>query len=100
MSDTSDGLLTQGLQMANASGVRFVIHSSLLDQHADFDELSALANSVGANVWDWIGAGGEDHVFLATGHDLPGYDIGEVMVGSGIELLGVSETPEGFTHFN
>lgn len=100
MSDTSDGLLTQGLQMANASGVRFVIHSALLDQHADFEELSALANSVGANVWDWIGAGGEDHVFLATGHDLPGYVIGEVMVGSGIELLGVSQTPEGFTHFN
>ena len=100
MSDTSDGLLTQGLQMADASGARFVIHSSLIAQHPEFEELSTLADKVGANVWDWIGAGGEDHVFLATGRGLPGYEIGEVKVGSGIELLGVLETPRGFTHFN
>ena len=100
MSDTSDGLLTQGLQMANASGVRFVVHSSLIAQHPEFADLSTLAEKVGANVWDWIGAGGEDHVFLASGHDLPGYEVGEVIVGSGIELLGVLETPRGFTHFN
>ncbi|MBI3430054.1 MAG: thiamine-phosphate kinase [Actinobacteria bacterium] len=100
MSDTSDGLLTQGLQMADASGVKFEIHSSLLAKHPEFADLSALADAVGANVWDWIGAGGEDHVFLATGHDLPGYEIGEVMAGSGIELVGVTQSPKGFTHFN
>ena len=100
ISDTSDGLLTQGLQMADASGVRFEIQSSLLAKHPEFEDLSALAEAVGADVWDWIGAGGEDHVFLATGHGLPGYEIGEVMAGSGIELVGVAETPKGFTHFN
>jgi len=100
MSDTSDGLLTQGLQMADASGVRFQIEASLLAKHPDFEDLSALANAVGADVWDWIGAGGEDHAFLATGLDLPAYEIGVVTAGSGIELMGVSKTPKGFTHFN
>ena len=99
MSDTSDGLLTQGAQMADASGVRFQIEASLLAKHPDFEDLSALAHAVGADVWDWIGAGGEDHAFLATGHDLPAYEIGVVTAGSGVELIGVSKTPQGFTHF-
>lgn len=100
MSDTSDGLLAQGLQMADASGVKFEIQSTLLAKHPEFDDLSALADAVGADIWDWVGAGGEDHVFLATGYDLPGYEIGEVIAGSGIELVGVRQSPKGFTHFN
>ena len=98
--DVSDGLMTQGLGMAQASGVKFVIDSSRLASHPDFSELSALAEQVGADIWDWIGAGGEDHVFLATGKDLPGFPIGEVVAGSGIELKGVDKSPHGFTHFN
>lgn len=100
MSDTSDGLLTQGLQMADASGVRFEIQASLLQKHPDFADLLELATALGADVWDWIGAGGEDHVFVATGHELPGYEIGAVTSGSAIELIGVTKTPQGFTHFN
>ena len=100
MADTSDGLLIQGSQMADASGVKFQIDAALLEKHPDFEDLSALANAVGADVWDWVGAGGEDHAFLATGHDLPAYEIGVVTSGSGIELVGVLKTPKGFTHFN
>lgn len=100
MSDTSDGLLIQGGQMADASGVNFQIEASLFEKHPDFADLSALANAVGAEVWDWISAGGEDHAFLATGRDLPAHEIGVVCAGSGIKLVGVSKTPQGFTHFN
>lgn len=98
--DVSDGLLVQGEQMATASGVRFVINSKKIEEHPHFQQLSALADEVGAYVWDWIGAGGEDHIFLATGAELPGFEIGEVTAGYGIELEGITQTPEGFTHFN
>lgn len=99
LSDISDGLLVQGQQMADASGVKFLIDSRKLEEHPHFRELSSLADEVGAYVWDWIGAGGEDHVFLATGTELPGFVIGEVIDGSGIELQGIEKTPEGFSHF-
>ena len=99
LSDISDGLLVQGQQMAAASGLKFVIDSKKLAAHPHFYELSALADEVGAYVWDWIGAGGEDHVFLATGVRLPGFVIGEVMDGTGIELDGIEKTPQGFVHF-
>lgn len=99
LSDISDGLLVQGQQMADASGVKFLIDSRKLKEHPHFRELSSLADEVGAYVWDWIGAGGEDHVFLATGTGLPGFVIGEVIDGSGIELQGIGKTPEGFSHF-
>ena len=98
--DVSDGLLIQGEQMAIASGVRFVINSKKIEEHPHFRQLSALADEIGAYVWDWVGAGGEDHVFLATGVDLPGFEIGEVVAGRGIELQGITKAPKGFTHFN
>jgi thiamine-monophosphate kinase len=99
LSDISDGLLIQGLQMATASKAKFLIDAKKLESHAHFRELSALADEVGAYVWDWIGAGGEDHVFLATGPRLPGLAIGEVVDGSGIDLPGIEKTPQGFAHF-
>jgi thiamine-monophosphate kinase len=99
LSDISDGLLIQAEQMAQASGVKFMIDSKKLEIHPDFAELSALAAEVGAYVWDWIGAGGEDHVFIATGRRMAGFVVGEVMAGSGIELPGIPKTPKGFAHF-
>jgi thiamine-monophosphate kinase len=43
-----------------------------------------LAQEINFDIWGWILAGGEDHVFLATGKDLPGIRIGTVVEGSGI----------------
>lgn len=97
MCDISDGLLIQAEQMA--SHTRFVLNSDLIRLHPDFADLTGLAAQVGADVWDWIAAGGEDHAFLATGIDLPGYVIGVVDQGSGVELQGVEKRPRGFTHF-
>ena len=97
MCDISDGLLIQAGQMAIKT--RFVLNSDLIRLHPDFADLTGLAAQVGADVWDWIAAGGEDHAFLATGIDLPGYAIGEVVQGSGVELQGIDKTPKGFSHF-
>ena len=97
--DVSDGLLTQATQMAEASGVNFLLRSDDLARHSDFSELAALAQEVGADIWDWVYGGGEDHIFLATGIDLPGWVIGEVRAGSGVEVAGVEKTPQGFRHF-
>ena len=97
MCDISDGLLIQAGQMATKT--KFVIKSDLLRLHPDFADLTGLAAQVGADVWDWIAAGGEDHAFLAAGIDLPGFEIGEVVEGMGAELQGVEKTPKGFTHF-
>lgn len=97
MCDISDGLLVQATQMATKT--TFVLNSDLIRLHPDFADLTGLAAQVGADVWDWIAAGGEDHAFLATGIDLPGYAIGEVMQGSGVELQGIDKAPKGFSHF-
>ncbi len=97
MCDISDGLLIQAEQMA--VDAKFVLNSDLIRLHPDFADLTGLAAQVGADVWDWIAAGGEDHAFLATGIELPGYAIGVVKQGSGVELQGVEKKPRGFTHF-
>lgn len=97
--DVSDGLLTQGQQMSVASGVKMEIAASLVESQKEFAELGELAHEVGADPWDWVGAGGEDHVMLGTGKKLPGLHVGEVVVGSGIQILGLESKPQGFTHF-
>ncbi len=98
MCDISDGLLVQAAQMATKT--KFVINSDLLRLHPDFADLTGLAAQVGADVWDWIAGGGEDHAFLATGIDLPGFIIGAVEQGTGVVLLGVTKTPKGYSHFD
>jgi thiamine-monophosphate kinase len=44
--------------------------------------------------------GGEDHVFLATGKELPGLRIGRVMQGSGILGIEMKKAPVSWSHFN
>ena len=97
--DVSDGLVTQGNQIAHASGVRLEMDARLISELQGFQGLMNLAEEVGAYVWDWIACGGEDHVFLATGADLPGVKIGAVVEGLDCEILGLAQTPKGFTHF-
>jgi len=52
------------------------------------------------NVWQWILGGGEDHVLLATGKNLPGLLIGEVRQGSGIAGIDMKKAPVSWSHFN
>lgn len=103
MSDVSDAVLIQGAQMAKASGVGFSLQLTSIENAEGFDELFEVAQQMGAEVLDWILQGGEDHVLLATGRDLPGINIGQVYEGSGISLIHnmkeIKMAPVSWSHF-
>ena len=100
MSDISDALLIQATQMATASEVSFKIDTELISQIPEFSELNLLAHEVSVDVWEWILGGGEDHVFLATGENLPGVRIGTIVEGSGISGIEMKKAPVSWSHFN
>jgi thiamine-monophosphate kinase len=99
MSDISDSLLVQGEQMARASNSAFELDRELFAASPEFKELEILAQEIGADIWSWVLAGGEDHVFLATGKDLPGIRIGRVVEGSGIIGIEMKMAPVSWSHF-
>ena len=103
MSDVSDAVLIQGAQMASASRVGFSLHLQSIEGAEGFDELFELAQKMGVDVFDWILQGGEDHVLLATGRDLPGIEIGHVYEGAGISVVHnmkeIKMAPVSWSHF-
>ena len=99
LTDTSDALLISCQSVSDASGVNLHIDPVLLESAYEFTELALLAQSVGVDVFEWILGGGEDHVFLATGIDLPGICIGEVRQGSGVTGLEMKKAPQVWRHF-
>ena len=99
LTDTSDALLFSCQSIAEASEVNFHIDTSLVESAYEFTELSLLAQSVGIDVYEWILGGGEDHVFLATGVDLPGIRIGDVRQGRGVTGLEMKKAPQMWRHF-
>ena len=98
--DISDSLLIQAQQLAAASDVCLHFETELIQSSTEFAELQKLAIESGCDVWDWVLGGGEDHVFLATGKDLPGLRIGGVVEGSGISGIEMKEAPVSWSHFN
>ena len=100
MCDVSDALIIQAQQLAQASGVALKFDQELLAQHPEFVTLKELADSQDVDVWQWIFAGGEDHVFLATGNDLDGFCVGEVIAGSGVLGAEMKKAPDTWRHFN
>lgn len=98
--DISDALIIQAEQIARASEVCLSIDKDLIAAHPEFDSLRELAEVVQADVWQWIVAGGEDHVFLATGKELDGFCIGTVIEGSGVTGVEMKKAPETWRHFN
>ena len=100
MSDVSDSLITQAEQMAAASNAQFNLDLNLFQAATDFSELRALSAELNVSVSDLILGGGEDHVFLATGKDLPGLLIGNVSSGSGLNLSGNEKAPDTWRHFD
>jgi thiamine-monophosphate kinase len=99
MCDISDALVIQAEQIAQASGVQLAIEKDLISTHPEFGTLSELAESVGIDVWQWILAGGEDHVFLATGKELGGFQIGSVHSGAGVTGVEMKKAPDTWRHF-
>jgi thiamine-monophosphate kinase len=103
MSDVSDAVLIQGGQMASASRVRFEFDCDAISKAAEFAQLLALADEIGADVFNWILQGGEDHALLATGRELPGICIGRVVEGSGMAVIKnggeIKMAPVSWSHF-
>lgn len=87
MADVSDSVLVQTTQIAEASGCAMRISIAEIEKSTEFAELNELAQTLGVDIWQWVLAGGEDHALLATGRELPGIKIGEVMQGSGVEII-------------
>lgn len=100
MCDVSDSLITQSTQMASASQVAFELTPALFEADKEFTGLESLAREVNVDVWDWILGGGEDHVFLATGTDLPGLRIGSVIAGTGVHGVKMKKAPVSWSHFH
>ncbi|MCP3426255.1 thiamine-phosphate kinase [Rothia sp. AR01] len=80
MIDVSDGLLRDGGRVARASGVAIDLREEPLN--ALVDPLREAARRLGADPWEWVLGGGEDHGILACfpqGAPLPE---GVVAIGS------------------
>lgn len=98
--DISDSLLTQADQIAASSKIEIEISLEALTVHPDFEDLKALADDQGVDIWDWVLGGGEDHLFLGTGKDLPAFRIGRVYEGSGVKVPEMKKAPDSWRHFN
>jgi thiamine-monophosphate kinase len=61
--------------------------------------MNELAVEINSDAWQWVLGGGEDHVLLATGTDLPGIKIGKVIAGKGISGLEMKKAPVSWSHF-
>lgn len=98
--DISDSMFIQAEQISKASGVALRIDPRKIERAEGFADLAAVAHSLDVDLWDLIAGGGEDHVLLATGINLPGICIGHVREGSGVEFLEMKKAPESWRHFN
>ena len=100
--DVSDGLLSECAHIAESSKVGIELEGKLISELEGFSELANVAKEMNIDVWQWILAGGEDHVFLGTDEELPqgGLEIGRVISGSGVKINDASEiTDLGWRHF-
>jgi thiamine-monophosphate kinase len=97
--DVSDALAIQAAQMADSAEVAFKFDLAKIEKTPEFGELETLANELGADIWQWIFAGGEDHALLVTGTDLPGLLIGEVTQGAGLANVPAGVETNAWQHF-
>jgi thiamine-monophosphate kinase len=99
MCDVSDGLLSDLGHIARASGVGIQITSASLTSPV----LEEVAAKLGEDAWEWILAGGEDHLFVATtGGPIPAgaIEIGAVIDGNAVRVIDRDvPSSSGFRHF-
>ena len=104
MADVSDSVLVQIGQIAKASGVAARLLLIEIEKSDEFIRLNKLAQELGVDIWQWVLAGGEDHALIATGRDLPGIKIGEVLEGAGVEIVDHEgkrkAAPVSWSHFS
>jgi thiamine-monophosphate kinase len=105
MCDISDGVTTDGSNIAKASEVDIELSKQLISNTAGFSDLKELADELSEDVFDWILSGGEDHFFLATvdpknAKNELGVQIGVVKEGKGqVTLDGAIIQKAGYQHF-
>ena len=99
MCDISDSIIEQASQVAVASRVQLHFDENLLAKSEEFNSLRSLAAELKIDIWQLIFGGGEDHVLFATGTDLPGVRIGEVLSGSGLSGIPAIESDRVWSHF-
>ena len=99
MCDISDSIIEQASQVAVASRVQLHFDENLLAKSEEFNSLRSLAVELKIDIWQLIFGGGEDHVLFATGTDLPGVRIGEVLSGSGLSGIPAIESDRVWSHF-
>ena len=99
MCDISDSIIEQASQVAVASRVQLHFDENLLAKSEEFNSLRSLAAELKIDIWQLIFGGGEDHVLFATGTDLPGVRIGEVLSGSGLSGMPAIESDRVWSHF-
>jgi thiamine-monophosphate kinase len=97
--DISDSIFEQASQVAAASKVQLHFDEKLLAKAEEFNSLQSLAAELKVDIWQLIFGGGEDHVLFATGADLPGVRIGEVLSGSGLSGIPAIESDRVWSHF-
>jgi thiamine-monophosphate kinase len=97
--DISDSIIEQASQVAAASKVQLHFDEKLLAEAEEFNSLQFLAAELKIDIWQLIFGGGEDHVLFATGADLPGVRIGEVLSGSGLSGIPAIESDRVWSHF-
>jgi len=105
MCDISDGVTTDGSNIAKASEVNIDLSKQLISNAVGFSDLKELADELGEDIFDWILSGGEDHFFLATvdpknAKNELGIQIGVVKEGKGqVTLDGAIIQKAGYQHF-
>ena len=105
MCDISDGVTTDGSNIAKASGVNIDLSKQLISNAVGFSDLKEIADELGEDIFDWILSGGEDHFFLATvdpknAKNELGVQIGVVKEGKGqVTLDGEIIQKAGYQHF-
>jgi thiamine-monophosphate kinase len=105
MCDISDGVATDGSNIAKASEVNIDLSKQLISDAAGFSDLKELADELGEDIFDWILSGGEDHFFLATvdpknAKNELGVQIGVLKEGKGqVTLDGAIIQKAGYQHF-
>lgn len=107
LNDVSDGLASEAWELAEASGLRLVLHERLLPKSGS---MSAYAGDASVDPLEWMLYGGEDYVLLGTvsadkadklrgtfrAEGLPLFFIGETEEGpSGVELIRAKDGSAG-----
>ncbi|MBU3692026.1 MAG: thiamine-phosphate kinase [Candidatus Nanopelagicaceae bacterium] len=100
--DTSDGLLVDAQNIAEASGCQLALDANAFNKIMGFAELDQLARNLSVDVMDWLLRGGEDHILLVTAKNpiQNFFVIGKVVAGSGVSLDGkeIGEQETGYAH--